>query len=459
MLTKKGSVVKAPLAVPPMLGHAPDHHAMVEAVKRELAAVSERLGAQLKDSTDSAAPRENSFQSMLLARSEISKALDFVQSAAKMDLDADWTLNDALADDGDLETLKEASSMRSASLRDRDMAEAGLAALRTERSELLERLNQMAAELSDCAAQQDEALQEQTAKEREMERECKAMEKETQDLRTELIRRIRRLEARSTMNHFFNVHKRGMASRQAKAAQEAEGAKLILQLKHVTDAHLAKVESERQNILDQQDEFKAKHAERWRELQAQYEDRQSKHSNEVQELRQEIADIEKGFKAKWAEGEKQTKQLMKDQQWKAEQAMSKLEAELEAQSDLLRSDVARAREELENHYHNLEEVGDTLESEMKAELDRKKQAIFVNSDAERQRFLEARLRNERAADGLRGEAQMFDQGIRFLQEAYASKARTPRPPPPHSGPARPSPYSVVPFEVRSTTPASQWEAS
>lgn len=385
-----------------------------------------------------------------------------MQNASKTDLDPAWTSSDIAVDEGDIETLKEATSLRSASLRDRDMAEAGLAALRSERSDLLDRLSQLAEENLKCSAQQEEALQVQTAKETEMEEECKALEKETQDLRNELFVRIRRLEARSTMNHFFNVHKRGMASRQAKAAQEAEGAKLILQLKKITDAHLAKVENERQDILAKQEELKAKHAERWQDLKEQWQDRQSKHGEEVQELHQEIADLETSFKAKWAEGEKQTRQVIKEQQRKAQQAIEELEAELEAQSNLLRSEVGKAKEELDAREHNLEEVGDTMESELKAELDRKKQAIFANSEAEKQRFFEARLRHERVADGLRGEALMFDQGIQFLQEIYASKARTPRPPPRPAGPSRPSPYSVVPFsarDVRSTSPMPHLEDS
>jgi len=65
---------------------------------------------------------------------------------------------------------------------------------------------------------------------------------ETQELRAKLVKAGDRLDARNAMTAFFKDQRRGLARQQAKAGQEAMGAKLILNLKRITDAYLAKVD-------------------------------------------------------------------------------------------------------------------------------------------------------------------------------------------------------------------------
>jgi len=414
--------------VPPrMLGNEEEHSALLQAIIRELAAVETHLAkGPGKDSVDIAASGEL----VSRARLEIAHAVKHMKDAAVMPIDSSWTAGDSSCDRGDLETLQGAASLRSAAMRDRDMAEAELGVQRDERHALLKRLEDLAREQhlhrqeqnAECAAHED--------REKQLEAECEAYEQGTQDLREQVLSQGRRIEAMNTVTRFFQFTKKTAQKKQARAAQEAYGAKLILQLKRITDAHLAKVQHEQQCIKDEIEEVKVQHEEKTEELKDKWAKRQSQHNIEVDALKQELTKLQESFEVQWAEGDRQLRQVLEDHERRSQTSLAELESQLVAQSEVLKGEAEQAQSEASVQQMDLAEVGDTYEREMKAQLEVKKHDIEVKCDLERKRFGRIRARNDAAADYLKQEAKMFHQGISYLRETYSGPHRRPRPPPP-----------------------------
>lgn len=426
----------------PMLGYSEEHAALLQALLRELAEVEAQLNSRL-GSAELEINGEDSRERLLTARLETLQAMMAIRGAVATPVDQAWTEGAGLVDQGDSDLLKQAVSLRSAAMRDRDIVEAKRNAQRDERSELLKNLAELAEKTRQETERRDKALASEAIKERELENHCEALEKETQDLRAKLIKAGDRLDARNTMTRFFRAQKSGVARQQQKAAQEALGAKLILNLKRITDAHLAKVDAERHQIIDDHDAEKTRHRQRVLEIQEQREAKMSKHKEQVQELQQEIDSLEQSFEERWAEGEEQLQQQLVEQEKRAQQTMEKLELELSKQGDALRRDVAAAQEACSEQQLDLSEVGDSMEKEIREQLESKRRGIEVNSEAERSRFAIAREKMDTGTNHFVQEAQMFSQGIKYLRDTYSSQPRSPRVRPSPRISARPPAYNLL----------------
>lgn len=404
----------------PMLGYAEEHAALLQALLRELADVEVQLNNCLRTAESDARER------LLTARLETLQAMTAIRAAVAAPVDQAWTEGAGVIDQGDVDLLKQAVSLRSAAVRDRDIVEAKRNAQRGERADLLKRLAELAEQTRRETERRDKALASATVKEQELEDHCLALEKETQSLRVQLVKAGDRLDARNAMTRFFRVKRRGVARQQAKAAQEALGAKLILNLKRVTDAHLAKVDAERTKIIDDHDAEKIRHRQKMLELQEQRAARVSKNKDEVQKLQQDIDDLQQSFEERWAEGEEQLRQQLEEQQKRAQQTIDKLAQELSKQGDALRRDVEAAQEACSEQQMDLSSVGDEMEKEILAQLESKRRAIEVNAEAERCRFARAREKMDDVTDHFVQESQMFSQGIKYLRETYTGQPRSPR---------------------------------
>lgn len=409
----------------PMLGYAEEHAALLQALLRELADVEVQLNNGL-ESTELESHGEDAQERLLKARLETLQAMTAIRAAVAAPVDQAWTEGAADIDQGDVDLLKQAVSLRSAAVRDRDIVEAKRNAQRGEREELLKRLAELAEQTRRDTERRDKALASETVKERELEDHCQALEKETQDLRAQLIKAGDRLDARNAMTRFFRVKRRGVARQQQKAAQEALGAKLILNLKRITDAHLAKVDAERNAILDDHDAEKTRQRHRMLEFQDQRGSRVSQNKGLVQELQQDIASMEQSFEERWAEGEEQLRQQLEEQEKRAQQTIEKLGQELSKQGDALRRDATAAQEACSEQQLDLSSVGDEMEKEIRSQLDSKRCAIEVNAEAERCRFARAREKMDGVTDHFVQESQMFAQGIKYLRETYTGQLRSPR---------------------------------
>eukprot|EP00930_Biecheleria_cincta_P073745 TRINITY_DN61036_c0_g1_i1.p1 TRINITY_DN61036_c0_g1~~TRINITY_DN61036_c0_g1_i1.p1 ORF type:complete len:435 (+),score=112.69 TRINITY_DN61036_c0_g1_i1:126-1430(+) len=408
-----------------MLGYAEEHAALLQALLRELSDVDVQLNNCLGTTAlenDGQGNRER----LLTARLETLQAMTAIRAAVAAPVDKEWTEGAGTIDQGDVDLLKQAVSLRSAAMADRDLVEAKRNAQRGERAELLKRLAELAEQTRRENERREKAFASETVKERELEDHCQALEKETQDLRAQLIKAGDRLDARNTMTRFFRVKRRGVARQHAKATQEAMGARLILNLKRVTDAHLAKVEAETNQIIEGRDAEQARHRQRMLELQQQHEARMSKHKDRVQELQQEIDNLQQSFEHRWAEGEEQLRQQLGEQEKRAQQTIEKLGQELSKQGDALRRDVAAAQEACSEQQLDLSEVGDELEKDIRTQLESKRRAMEVNAEGERCRFAVAREKMDNVTDHFVQESQMFAQGIKYLKETYSSQSRSPR---------------------------------
>jgi len=423
----------------PMLGYSEEHAALLQALLRELG----ELEAQLNRHMESTKFGEDSRRRLLTARLETLQAMMAIRGAVATPVDPEWTEGDGHADQGDVDLLQQAVSLRSAAIRDRDIVEAKRNAQRGERAELLVSLAELAEQSRKETERRDEALATEASKERALENHCEALEKETQELRAKLVKAGDRLDARNAMIAFFKDKRRGLARQQVKAGQEALGARLILNLKRITDAHLAKVDAERSQITDNHDAEKTRHRRRVMEIQETRKARMTQHNQRVQELQQEIDSLEQSFEDRWAEGEEQLQQTLAEQERRAQQTMEKLELELSKQGDALRRDVAAAQEACSEQQLDLSEVGDSLEKEIKEELESKRHSIEVAAETERSSFIIARQKMDEGTKHHLQEAQMFAQGIKYLRETYSSQPRSPRY---RSVIAKPSPYNLPAVE-------------
>lgn len=422
-----------------MLGYEDEHLALLEAVTRELGAVEAQLTAGILDAQGSET------RLLAVARSQVAKAFRAVQGAAATAVDASWIEGDSRADFGDLETLREASTLRCSALRSRDLAEAQLSMLRSERAELLSRLQSLAEEEGIANEEQQASALAEIERERRLEAQCEELERKTQNLRNEVLSKGRRLDARNVLGAFIVQQHFGAARRQAKAEEEASGAKQILELKRVTDAHLKRVEDERNEVLKTYAEEKAKLEDRAKMLQNEWGERRSRHHEEVVELEREIAGVEGGFEERWNDGEEQLRFLLEEQNLRARQAIQKLELEMSAQNEILRNHAVVLEDAASAQQLDLAEVGRAAEDKMEAQLEAKRLEIEMTAEVERQRCSKIRRKNLLKVDVLAEEAQMFQQGIKFLRESYSGFEREtpqrplPRPP---KVPRSVSPYSA-----------------
>ncbi|CAE7026995.1 unnamed protein product [Symbiodinium natans] len=235
------------------------------------------------------------------------------------------------------------------------------------------------------------------------------------------------------------VPPRDAVRRITKSSQDCEPARVIMQIKRNADMHLARVQSEQDRIQQKVKTLRAKHQQKSDTLQELWEQRKLRHQQEVGELELELAGLEDKFEARWAEEEKALQEVLDKQDKRGQEAIAELETELLRQSDLLRNEVRSAEEESNTQAVDLKEVGESMEQELKARMEVKKQAMETSSDAEVRRFRGYREGNEKAAEHLMEEAKIFQQGINFLRETYS---RTPRLPRKH-------PVAVAPVDVNS----------
>eukprot|EP00435_Cladocopium_sp_Y103_P053514 s107_g17.t1 len=369
------------------------------------------------------------------ARLELALAQQCVQRALTKDVDDEW-LCIGVADDAGV--LSEATELLGTARSERDAAEATLLHQRAARIELLQRLHDVTKQNAKALEKHQVELDKEADVEKQLKALCEERERETQEIREEVLAQGRRLDARNTVTSFFQVPPRDVARRHLKAHQEAEEAKVILQLKRISDSHLARAQGEQNKVEQKIENLKAKHEKKMGELQDQWQRRKQKHEDEVQELEKELAEMEAAFEARWAEEDEKLTQMLEEQEIKGQEAIAQLEAELLRQSDLLKSEVQSVHEESNLQEVDLKEVGTSLENEIKAQLELRKQAIQDSSDADMQRFQNIRKTSEKVTDELIEEAKLFQQGISFLRDVYSNAPRKARHRPSGS-PTLPSP--------------------
>ncbi|CAE8692324.1 unnamed protein product [Polarella glacialis] len=413
-----------------MLGYADHHHALLQAVARELNSVHAQMAEGIGDAN--CEDRDNAAR-LTVARSQVAAALKAVRCAVAKEVDASWMEGDVGADAGDLETLQEAATLRSSALRARDVAEAKLTALRGDKEELLLRLKDLAEQEVIAAEDQEAYFMEESEREENLLSQCKELERDTQNLRNQVISKGRRLDARWSLNHAFAQQRRSADRTKAKAIEDAEGAKMILSLKKITETHLKMREEERAEVQIANEADKKKLKERAETLRIEFEQICEGHQGQASELEAHIADLERNFEEGWNEGDCQLRQILEEQNRRAQQAIEKLEQELQAQSHILQANVDCLEETGEGDHHDLIEVGRAAEERMEAQLDAKRRDIELNSEVERLRCEQLRRKHLHKAEILSEEARLFQQGIGFLRESYSGFQRTvkasPRPPP------------------------------
>jgi len=427
------SLQLASMALPklPMLGYVNEHKAVLQAVVEELTAlesqVAEAAGPVAPDGSRGlglAGVFQAASETLEAARSELALALACVQRALQKPLDAEWSVDDR--SDDDLEALEEASRLRASAQKARSAAEAKLANQRFMRSELLLRLQEVTKENAKAIERRQALLDEEAKLEAQLEAKCEEVEAETQEIRDEVLMQGRRLDARNTVRSFFQVPPRDAVRKCMRSTQECEPAKVIVQIKRNADMHLARVQSEQDRIQQKVEAIRAKHQKKSETLQEQWEQRKSRHQQEVAELQHELSEMEEKFEARWAEEDRALQEILASQDKRGQAAIAELETELLRQSDLLRNEVQSAQQESNTQEVDLKEVGESMEQELKARMEVKKQAMVETSETEVRRFRGYREGNEKAAEHLMEEAKIFQQGICYLREAYSRTPRVPR---------------------------------
>jgi len=404
----------------PMLGHAEEHRALLQAICCELQTLESQLAEAAAGNALPIGIVTPASQRLEGARSELALAEQCVQRALQKDVDDEW-LCIGVADD--MDTLSEATELLRTGRNERDAAEANLLHQRAARIELLQRLHDVTRQSSKALEKQQLELDKEAGLEKQLRALCEERERETQEIREEVLAQGRRLDARNTVTRFFQVPPRESARRHMKAQQDVEEAKVILQLKRISDSHLARVQGEQNKVEQKIDNLKAKHEKKMGDLQDQWQRRKQQHDEEVEELEKELAQMESLFEARWAEEDAKLTQMLEEQEIKGQEAIAQLEAELLRQSDLLKNEVQSVHEEASLQETDLKEVGTSLETEIKAQLEQRKQAIQDSSDADMQRFRNIRKTNEKVTDGLIDEARLFQQGLAFLRDAYSNTPR------------------------------------
>lgn len=399
----------------PMLGYAEEHRSVLQALSQELKTLESQLAAAASEFVCPVGILAATSQRLEGARLELVSAQQCVQEALGKDVDDEW-----LCPAEEAPELAQAAELRRSAQQERQAAEATLLQQRATRVELLQRLQEVTRQNQKAIDQRQVELDKEAAIERQLKATCEAWERETEEIREEVLAQGRRLDARNTVTSFFQVPPRDAARRQAKAQQEAEEAKVILQLKRISDSHLSKVHGEQNKIEEKIDGLRAKHEKRMGELQEQWQIRKQKHEAEVGELQKELAEMDAAFEARWAEEDEKLKLMLEQQEIRGQEAIAQLEAELLRQSDALRSEVQAVQEESSLQEVDLKEVGDSMESEIKAQLELKKQAIMDSSDADIHRFQSIRKSNEKVTEDLIEEAKLFRQGIEYLRDVYSN---------------------------------------
>ncbi|OLP98528.1 hypothetical protein AK812_SmicGene19010 [Symbiodinium microadriaticum] len=344
------------------------------------------------------------------ARSELALALGCLERALQKPVDAEWTVDDRTHDD--LEALEEAGRLRAAAQKARNAAEAKLANQRFMRSELLLRLQEVTKENAKAIERRQALLDEEAKLEAQLEAKCEEVEAETQEIRNEVLMQGRRLDARNTVRSFFQVPPRDAVRKCMRSTQECEPAKVIVQIKRNADMHLARVQSEQDRVQEKVEAIRAKHQKKAEALQEQWEQRKSRHQQEVEELQRELSEMEEKFEARWAEEDKALQEILASQDKRGQAAIAELETELLRQSDLLRNEVQSAQQESNTQEVDLKEVGESMEQELKARMEVKKQVMVETSEAEVRRRPPS--------------AKIFQQGISYLREAYSRTPRVPQ---------------------------------
>jgi len=294
------------------------------------------------------------------------------------------------------------------------------------RSELLLRLQEVTKENAKAIERRQALLDEEAKLEAQLEAKCEEVEAETQEIRDEVLMQGRRLDARNTVRSFFQVPPRNAVRKCMRSTQECEPAKVIVQIKRNADMHLARVQSEQDRIQQKVEAIRAKHQKKSETLQEQWEQRKSRHQQEVAELQHELSEMEEKFEARWAEEDRALQEILASQDKRGQAAIAELKTELLRQSDLLRNEVQSAQQESNTQEVDLKEVGESMEQELKARMEVKKQAMVETSETEVRRFRGYREGNEKAAEHLMEEAKIFQQGICYLREAYSRTPRVPR---------------------------------
>lgn len=405
----------------PMLGYAEEHRALLQALCSELQLLESQVAEAAAGIAIPAAMMAPAGLPLEGARLELALAQQCVQRALAKDVDDEWLCIGA--DDG---VLSEATELLGTARSERDAAEATLLHQRAARIELLQRLHDVTRQNAKALEKHQVELDKEADVEKQLKALCEERERETQEIREEVLAQGRRLDARNTVTSFFQVPPRDVARRHLKAHQEAEEAKVILQLKRISDSHLARAQGEQNKVEQKIENLKAKHEKKMGDLQDQWQRRKQKHEDEVQELEKELAEMEAAFEARWAEEDEKLTQMLEEQEMKGQEAIAQLEAELLRQSDLLKSEVQSVHEESNLQEVDLKEVGTSLENEIKAQLEHRKQAIQDSSDADMQRFQNIRKTSEKVTDELIEEAKLFQQGISFLRDVYSNAPRKAR---------------------------------
>ncbi|CAL1171962.1 unnamed protein product [Cladocopium goreaui] len=204
------------------------------------------------------------------ARLELALAQQCVQRALAKDVDDEWLCIGA--DDG---VLSEAAELLGTARSERDAAEATLLHQRAARIELLQRLHDVTRQNAKALEKHQVELDKEADVEKQLKALCEERERETQEIREEVLAQGRRLDARNTVTSFFQVPPRDVARRHLKAHQEAEEAKVILQLKRISDSHLARAQGEQNKVEQKIENLKAKHEKKMGDLQDQWQRRKS----------------------------------------------------------------------------------------------------------------------------------------------------------------------------------------
>lgn len=400
-----------------MLGYAREHDALVQAIARELSAVRSHLEAGLERDISSRDDGRGPLKGALLT---VDAACRMVEHAVSTNPDADWFQADLTADDGDITSLQEAAGLRSSALRARDMAEAKFRDLQLDRQNLLQRLHRLAEERDALQRHLQAAAAAETSKEMEWFLLCKEFEEKTHNIRSEVIARSRRLNARHVLGELFRAQRRGVAKRQARAAQETEGAKTILQLKRSTDAYLASLDDQQKEVEQACAEDKEREEKQAQLLRTNWKENRKTHYKEVEELKADISELEQKYKDSWQDNDRQMQTWLDEQSRRSEEAIQLLENELAAESEILRQQAVSAQAESKQQQMQFEEAGRQAISDMEAQLKAKTREMAVQAEGRRIELSDIRQRYLKACCSLCEEASRYQEGINFLRESYCS---------------------------------------
>eukprot|EP00933_Yihiella_yeosuensis_P062630 TRINITY_DN6560_c0_g3_i1.p1 TRINITY_DN6560_c0_g3~~TRINITY_DN6560_c0_g3_i1.p1 ORF type:complete len:478 (-),score=112.58 TRINITY_DN6560_c0_g3_i1:146-1579(-) len=427
-----------------MLGYAEDHENLLEIVSSDLAALDQHLAQGIAGDAN-AADSDSRASILAAARSNVIRAFELVQAASRTPVDEAWRQGDSSADKGDLKTLQEAAALRASAVSARDTAQGKLCGLRGERAALVRRFQKLAEDFAKVQEAKEAEAEAERREEEVLEAQIEELEKQTQAIRNEVVSKGIRVDARYVLGQLFKAQRRGVAKRQARAAQEAEGAKTILALKRATDAYLVKVAEDQKEVQRNFIHEKRHLADYAETLKSQWEERCKKHSAEVEDLKETIAELERSFKESWEDGDEQTKNLLDEQERLRIEATTRLESELKTESEALRHEVKFAEEAVDHRQADLEKAGQTMLRTMEEQLASKKQEIHQRAEEELDHYAKIRTRYQSECHSLREEAYRYQQGIDFIRESYSGLQWAPQKPVPK--PKARTPRSLEPMQA------------